>query len=263
MALGKIDFYSQSLNRMVSFHVLLPGDRISPEENPHYQRNMKTLYLFHGYSNSSWEWLLSSQITMFSDKYNLAVVLPSSENSFYLNGKGRGRAYCTYVGEELIEYTRKIFGFSKKREDTFVGGLSMGGFGALHTGLEYNETFSKIMALSSALIIYNVAGKKEDFVDEAADYYYYSSVFGDLDKVVESRNNPERIILDIKECGGQIPDIYMACGTEDFLLKENRTFHQFLQKQQIPVKYFESPGSHDFDFWNQYLETAIQWMVQD
>ena len=261
MAFGKMDFYAESLCRMVSFHILLPGDRTVPVETEHHKRRMKTLYLFHGYTNNSWEWLLSSRIAEYSSRYNLAVVLPSLENSFYLDGCGTGRGYGTYVGKELVEYTRKVFGLSDKKEDTFVGGISMGGFGALHTGLAYPQTFSKIMALSSALIVHEIAGKKEGFSNHAADYAYYHSVFGNLDELLESRNNPEQLILDLQKAGEDIPGLFMACGLEDFLLQENRAFHQFLTEHDVPVRYQESAGSHDFDFWNQYLEPAIQWMI--
>lgn len=262
MAFGRMDFFSKSLIRTVSFHFLIPGDRTDVENNPYYKRPMKTLYLFHGYTNNSWEWLFNSKITQLSEKYNLAVILPSIENSFYLDRKGTGGSFAAYAGEELVNYTRRIFGLSDKKEDTYVGGISMGGFGALHTGLAYPETFSKIMALSSALIVHEIAGQKPGFHNEAADYDYYAMTFGDLDELLTSRNNPEQLILNLQESGAAIPELFMACGTEDFLLEKNREFQKFLNENQVPVIYQESSGNHDFDFWNQYLEPAVQWMIK-
>lgn len=58
-----------------------------------------------------------------------------------------------------------------------------------------------------------------------------------------------------------MPGIYMACGTEDFLLKANRTFAEFLRERKVDFVYHESTGIHDFRFWNQYLEPAIRWLV--
>lgn len=262
MAIGQMTFYSKELARNVEFRFILPEEPNPFEgENPHYQRRAKTLYLLHGHGNGNEEWLTGSSIKEFAYRYNLAVFMPSGENSFYLNHEEAKTNYANYVGKELVEYTRKTFGLSSKREDTFVGGLSMGGFGALHTGLEFNKTFSKIMALSSALILYNVAGKGKDFQDYFGGYQYYSSVFGDLENVLTSRTNPEQIILDIQAEHEEIPEIYMACGTEDFLLENNRRFKKFLDDHQVPCAYHESSGDHNFKFWNPYLEAAIQWMV--
>ena len=131
-----------------------------------------------------------------------------------------GRAYCKFVGQELVDYIRNTFNIAMDKEDTFIGGLSMGGFGAIHTGLFYPETFGKIVALSSALIIRKIMNITEDFTDAIADYDYYTSVFGNLDELENSVNNPEYLIKKLKEENKKIPDIYMACGTEDFLIEE-------------------------------------------
>lgn len=264
MALIQTDFYSKSLSKVCNFNVVIPND-IMPEMvigNEFYSRGMKTLYLLHGYSGNGKDWLLGSNVQEMAMKYNLAIIMPCGDNSFYLDGKGTGKAYCRFVGDELIEYTRKTFGISDKKEDTFIGGLSMGGFGALHTGLFYPDTFHKIIALSSALIIHNIEHMKEDAKDEIADYYYYSSVFGDLDHLESSINNPEYLIRRLKKEGKAIPQIYMACGSEDFLIEPNRAFHSFLQQEKVDVQYFESEGIHDWTFWNQYLEPSIKWMLK-
>nr|WP_288978157.1 alpha/beta hydrolase family protein [uncultured Blautia sp.] len=254
MALGEMTFYSKEMGRNVNFCFLLP-------EGQNDFGKIRTLYLLHGHGNGNEEWLTGSSIKEIAYQYNLAVIMPSGENSFYLNHKAARTNYADYVGRELVDYTRKTFGLSDKREDTFIGGLSMGGFGALHTGLEFHKTFSKIMALSSALILYNIAGEERDFQDEFGDYRYYESIFGDLDNVMTSRVNPEQIVLDLQEKGEVIPEIFMACGTEDFLLENNRRFKHFLDIRGVPVLYAESAGDHNFKFWNPYLEAAVKWMV--
>jgi putative tributyrin esterase len=263
MAVLQVDFFSKSLEKKTCFHMVLPND-VPPmmiNGNDNYKRGMKTLFLLHGYSGSSSDWLLGSSVQELAVKYNMAIVMPSGDNSFYLDGKGTGRAYCRYVGEELVDYVRRTFNLSRDKEDTFISGLSMGGFGAIHTGLYYPETFGKIVALSSALIIHNIKNKTEEFVDAIADYAYYSLVFGDLDKLENSPNNPEYLIKELKREKKAIPALYMACGTEDFLIEENRAFHKFLVDEGIDVEYLESPGVHDWNFWNAYLEPSIQWLL--
>jgi S-formylglutathione hydrolase FrmB len=243
--------------------MVLPNDvhPMMKEGNENYNRKMKTLFLLHGYSGSSKDWLLGSPVQELALKYNMAVIMPSGDNSFYLDAKGTGRAYCKFVGQELVDYIRNTFNIAMDKEDTFIGGLSMGGFGAIHTGLFYPETFGKIVALSSALIIRKIMNITEDFTDAIADYDYYTSVFGNLDELENSVNNPEYLVKKLKEENKKIPDIYMACGTEDFLIEDNREFYKFLKDEEVDVKYIESPGAHTWDFWSSNLEPSIQWLL--
>lgn len=263
MALFQADFFSPSLSRITTFNILIPNDILPGMRvgNPHYLRGIKTLFLLHGYSGSNKDWLTSSAVSELSIKYNLAVIMPSGENSFYLDGKGTGKAFCQFIGKDLVEYTCKTFGLSDKREDIFIGGYSMGGFGALHSALVYPDTFGKVFALSSALIIHNIMNIPSDFKDGIADFEYYQSVFGDLENLETSENNPEYLIHKLIDKGVEIPEIYMFCGTEDFLIEQNRSFYQFLLEKRIDAKYEEHPGSHDWTFWNRYLESAVLWLL--
>lgn len=265
MAVIKTHYFSSNLMRSVEFNLILPND-LNTEMimgNKNYDREMKTLYLLHGFSGNCNDWLYGSLAQELAVKYNLAIVMPSGENSFYLDGKGIGRAYGEFVGRELVDYTRKTFGLSDKKENTFIAGLSMGGFGAIRNGLKYNNTFGKIVGLSSALIVNEIKNQKEGFKNEVADYDYYVSTFGDLSKLEESENNPEYLIKKIKSENGSIPSIFMACGTEDFLLEENREFNEFLLKEDVEVNYKESQGTHDWKFWNEYFEKAINWLLDN
>ena len=265
MSVLQINKYSIALSRLITFHVILPDDAIPMmiEGNKNYERKPKTLYLLHGFSGNTTDWLYGSRIQELAMQYNLAVVLPSGENSFYLNGKGTGRAYETFVGVELPDYCTKTFGFSDKPEDNFIGGLSMGGFGAIHTALKYPKRFGKMFGLSSAMIQYDIAGMKPGEKNEIADYDYYLQVFGNLEHLDTSENNPDYLIREKKKRGEKIQPVFMACGTEDFILKNNRVFTDFLNSQNVDLTYYESEGIHDWKFWNQYLEPAICWGLEE
>ena len=257
------NYYSVALQRQVSLCAVLPIDAPSfmTQGNKYYEREMKTLYLLHGYSENHRAWLCGSAIQEIALKYNIAVIMPHGDNSFYLNQKGSGKQYETFVGEELVNFTRKTFGLSSKQEDTFIGGLSMGGFGSIHTGLKYSDTFGKIFALSSAMIVNELKNQKPGFSNDIADYDYYVTTFGNLDELEESENNPEFLVKKRKAEQRKIPPIFMACGTEDFLLLQNREFHKFLIEEGVEVIYNESEGVHDWRFWNQYLEPALKWAL--
>ena len=172
-----VKFRSNALGRNGEFYIHL-ADKNLPDflklNNPYYKRKAKTIILLHGYSGDCTDWLYNSAAADFSLKYNLNVVMPSGGLDFYLDKKATGHHYCEFIGEDLVNYLRDTFHIAMKKEDTFIGGLSMGGFGALHTGLMYPETFGGIMALSSALIIYHLKDMKPDMGDQTmANYEYY------------------------------------------------------------------------------------------
>jgi len=265
MALMQAQFYSQKLKQIIPFSALLPVDtfEIPGEQAIPKPKNMKTLYLLHGYSGNQMDWLYGSRIQELSLKYGVAVIMPSGGNNFYLDQKENGEWYGEFIGNELLEITRKLFHLSDKREDTYIGGLSMGGFGAIRNGLKYNNNYGGIIALSSALITHKIFDIEPGYKDDIASYGYYKNVFGDPKQLRGSQNDPEALIIQLKDENKTIPNIYMACGTEDFLLEENRHFHEFLNKENIPHTYLESVGIHDWKFWDAYIEKAIQWMIND
>lgn len=265
MAKVSVDFYSDCLKRIVTFQAVLPND-VPPmwiTDNPHFQRRPRNLYLLHGFSGTCTDWINSSQIVDLANQYNLAVICPGGENGFYLDSDATGRKYASFTGEELPRYVQKTFGLLEKAEDNYIGGLSMGGFGAIHTALLYNHRFSKAFGLSSALIQHDIENMKPGESNEVANYEYYAQVFGDLEQMDENPNNPEVLVRQLKENNEKIPGLYLACGTEDGLCKNNRDFRYFLEKEQVPFTYLESPGVHNWTFWNQYLEPAIQWLLED
>ena len=120
---------------------------------------------------------------------------------------------------------------------------------------------SKIGAMSSALIVHEVAGMKPGMDNGVANYEYYRECFGDPDRVLESDNNPETLVDKLISQNKKIPEIYMCCGTEDFLLENNRELHRFLESRNVAHEYFESSGNHDMQFWNEYTEKIVKWML--
>lgn len=263
MALLQVNFFSKALKRLVTFNALVPIDTFEiPGQEKIDRGPMKSIYLLHGYSGNHMDWVCGSKIQELSLIHNVAVFMPSGENNFYIDDVDKGALYAEYVGNELVEFTRKMFPISDKREDTFIGGLSMGGYGAIRNGLKYSHNFSRIIALSSALITHNIAGIPVDFKDPIADYKYYRSVFGDLNELLGSDKDPETLITNLKKENTAIPQIYMACGTEDFLLKENRCYHDFLTSEDVEHTYVEGPGVHDWNFWNEYIEKAVLWALK-
>ena len=246
MAKLTINFYSKALIRNVSFKMFIPND--PREESDNANKPMKTLFLLHGYTGDADNWMPE----YVAERNNFAIVIPNGENSFWLDGLSTGHKFATFVGEELVQYIRNTFKLAMSADETCIMGLSMGGFGALHTALAYPQNFGKAVALSSALIVHEVAKMKEGGGNSVANYEYYRECFGDTSKLLESDNNPETLVKKILAEKKNLPEIYMACGTEDFLLEPNREFHRFLESQNVEHVYCESAGNHNMEFWTEY-----------
>nr|AGJ83834.1 FAE1 [uncultured bacterium] len=268
MSVFKVRYYSPALRRQVCFNAVLPLDEIIIPENmrpdiPKYEkkRDFKTVYLLHGYGGNDDDWLHGSNIDFLSLKYNLAFVMPSVENSFYLDDPARQAFYSRFLCEEIIDFTRKAFSLSHKREDTAICGLSMGGYGALRNGLLRPDVFGAIVAFSSALITDEISELPPGVGNEVASYEYYRHIFGPLDALKGSDKDPKALAKRLKESGAELPRIYMACGTEDFLLDRNRDMHRCLQALNIPHDYHESPGTHVWSFWDEYIDKSMSWFV--
>lgn len=257
MALIKTDFFSNKLKRDVSFYMCLPND--GPGETG--EKRYKTLYLLHGYYGYNADWLLKGRAYELSAEHNLAIVMPSGENSFFMDCEGAGGQFGQYAGFELVDYTRRTFPLSDAREDTFAAGLSMGGLGALRSGLLNNKAFSKIATFSCALIIDDLKNAKKGDAIHIADYAFYERFFGDLSIVDKTKNDPRNIIDEMLENGETIPDIYLACGKDDYLIEQNKAFSRFLNERGVPHIFVGGEGRHAWSYWANALPPAVEWML--
>ncbi len=263
MALFRINYASRCTGRHMNLNVILPiEDSMMVDCTQAYPRPeaFQTLYLLHGYSGNENDWLLGTRIQELADYYRIAVVMPSGENSFYIDGKSKDAKYSTMIGQEIVEFTRNTFPLSRKREDTFIGGLSMGGFGALRVGSYYYETFSKIFIFSPAFILDNIVDAPKDYQDEMGDYYFYHHIFGNLKRVKDTEKDPFWCVERAHKAG-RMPELFMTIGTEDFLYEANQMARKRLDDMGVEYTYHESPGVHSWDIWNKYLEPAIQWLT--
>ena len=262
MALLHCNFMSRSLGRSVPIQVVLPTDKMAGPQGQAPQGPFKTLYLLHGIFGDETDWVCGTRLQSWAQDRNLAVVMPAGENSFYVDNPRASRLYGTYIGKELVDFTRRTFPLSAKREDTFIGGLSMGGFGAIVNGLQNPETFGAVCALSSALILDSMMENKEytDFL--MTNKGYYESVFGDLDQVRGSDMDYDALAEKVAKEPVK-PRFYMACGTEDGLIGVNRAFRDHLQGLGFDVTYEEGPGVHDWYFWDKYILKVMEWLPLD
>lgn len=260
MAVMEVQFLSRMLKGNVTFTAVIPTDGPDPNAPAPVAGPFKTLYLLHGIFGHHSDWLHGTRIRQLAERKRVAVIMPSGDNSFYLDRPETGSLYGAYIGRELVEASRAMFHLSRRREDTFIAGLSMGGYGAILNGLLYHDTFGAIAGLSSALITYRfeTAEGRKNLLPVADGYH--EAIFGDLARVKGSDKDPEALVERLLDAGADLPKLYLCCGTEDFLLEENRRFRDFLAGRGVDFTYVEGPGGHDWAFWDAYIEKVLDWL---
>ena len=238
MALFNITFSSYALGHGTHVTVILPdGERKTP---------CKNLYLLHGLSDNEATWLQRTSIARYADRYGIAVIMPDCDRSFYTDMK-YGEAYYTYVSKELPERMKDFFGLSDKREDNFLAGNSMGGYGALKTALRENGRFAAAAGLSPCTDV-----KIKRFEDVMIP------VFGESLEVPPG-DDLFALAEGLRECNEK-PRIFIGIGLSDFLYEENQRFRKTLTECGFDLTYRESPGDHCWDFWDEYIQYALDWM---
>ena len=276
MALVSVDYFSAALMRTTTLQIVLPfdttgdafaADRAGRDEPkpgdafpyPPVRAPFRTLFLLHGITGNHTDWISRSNICELAERHSLAVIMPSGYNAFYLDQPDSHNYYGRFVGEELVTAARRVLPLSTRREDTFIGGISMGAFGALRNGLRYCETFGGIVALSSAM----VAGGLEQVLAEEPFFLsrpFLESTFGSLGQVRGGDKDPVRLAADLVYCDQPRPRVYLACGSSDPLAPANRQLAQQLRDTGLDVSYREEAGGHDWAFWNDALPAALDWL---
>ena len=215
------------------------------------------LILLHGLTGTDTDWLYGGVAQEMAIQYNLNIFMPTTGNSFYLDKGYRGRNHCEFIAEELPGYIGKTFGIKMERQNTMIGGLSMGGYGSIHTSLNYPDRFCACIALSSALVVRDIAGGPDGEVAGVLPQEMRLELFGDPAQMLDSELNAEYQFRKAKEAGCQIPFIYFSVGTGDALLASNRRFRDFLEAEGADFFYEEGPGKHNWQFWNKYIDRGL------
>ena len=247
------NFFSPVLRRNTDLNVSLPTPDKKGEP---VKQNLKVLYLLHGMHGDASSWLHRSNIARYAEEAGIAVVMPSALNSFYQD-MVHGEDFFTYITEELYSYVQALFPVSKKREDTFIAGLSMGGYGAYLLGLSNPEKYGAIASFSGALDIgFRVTPMEKG---DAPLPFYVENCFGDPMAITGSHRDVFAQFEKAKKAG-VLPRMYQSCGTADFLYGMNVAANKKLTEMGADITWRETPGKdHEWDFW----DSEIRWLLKN
>ena len=247
MAFVTVKFYSETLGTQAEINVIIPqGSKESGnEENQKY----KCLYLLHGYGDDHTTWSRNTSIERYAEKHGICVVLPHAEKSFYANMK-YGPDYYNYIANEVPSVIRRLFNVSSKREDNFIAGFSMGGYGALKIALRECDKFAAGAGLSPCADMNNLS-----FKDELVP------IFGE--EITIPNEDDLLYLADQKANEENRPRLFVAIGTNDFLYENNIVFRQKLKNNGYDFTYQEAEGQdHNWQFCDEYIQHILDWMFK-
>ncbi|MCL7460361.1 alpha/beta hydrolase family protein [Micromonospora echinofusca] len=254
MALTRVDFYSEVLGLSTSMTVILP-QRTTTQigmSGSAGQGDPPVLYLLHGLSDDDTIWLRRTSIERYVAPLGLAVVMPQVGRSFYADEE-HGNRYWTFLTEELPRLCHGFFRLSARREDTFVAGLSMGGYGALKWALREPGRFAAAASLSGAL---DVAARRHA-TTAPLDPAVWHTAFGER---TVAGSDDDLLALLGRATGDDLPALRVACGTEDFLYEDNLTFVSAARERGVPLTVDFSPGAHDWAYWDAKIQDVLAWL---
>jgi S-formylglutathione hydrolase FrmB len=241
MALCELHWSSQSLGKHVGAYVYIPDDAPPP---------LATLYLLHGLSDDYTIWLRRTSIERYATRHKLIIVMPDGFRGFYTNNAA-GPAYATYFAKEVVETIERIFPAKRSRESRGVGGLSMGGYGALRLALGHPDVFSVATSHSGAVLH---GSRNHPRVGGALQDAEFHRIFGEAP--VGTDHDVLKLAADATRAG-TLPHLRIDCGVEDDLIHDNRGLHSKLEALRVPHEYHEFPGGHNWEYWDEHVQEAL------
>lgn len=256
-----MNLMSESLMRTVQVNAIVPFDKIQmPDQIEKANikiKDYKVLYLLHGIYGSHVDWVNGTKLQRWAEEKNIVVIMPAGENKFYVDIPEIQDYFGKFIGDELPRLMKRLLPISLKREDTFIGGLSMGGYGALRNGLKYSETFGGIAALSCGDPL------EDSLVNNLMGDAFAKMVFGPSDKVKNSDKCIEYLILENSKNKKINQKIFLACGLQDKLLRTTQSLKTKFLNAKYELEYHETEGGHDWDFWNSQIKNVIDWIESE
>lgn len=253
MALLHVHYFSDALGVQTQVEVILPEMKqgIGVEASGG-EALPKVLYLLHGYSDDHTIWQRRTSVERYAASRNLAVIMPGVNHSFYCN-EAHGERYWDFVSEELPALMQRFFRLSARPEDTFVAGLSMGGYGAMKLALHHPERFAAAASFSGAADIVSMQKRKGDD---------WKRIFGT--KAVRGTENDLFHLMKANADAPRKPRLYVSCGTADFLYDQHKKFVPALKKNGWAVTSHDEPDAvHEWGFWDREIAKFIEFIFTE
>ncbi len=242
---------SKLLAREIPYRVILPVNYKNANEKTLYP----VVYLLHGLTGHFDNWTDKTKLTDYAAKYNYIIVTPEGNNGWYSDSSAAANdRYESYIVQELIPEIDKKFRTIPDKNHRAIAGLSMGGYGSLKFGLKYPEMFTLVGSFSGALGAASFTEKTAGGIGKSID-----AIFGAEGSANRDGNDIFRIVREMPDDKiKNLPFVYLDCGTEDFLFKNNRDFVNLLVEKKVKHEFRQLPGAHDWKFWDSQIKEFLE-----
>lgn len=242
---------SKLMVREMPYRVIVPVGYDEPKEA---SARYPVIYLLHGLTGSYRNWTDLTKAADYARGHKFIIVTPTGNNGWYTDSLATpADKHESYIIKELIPEVDAKFRTIANRDNRIVAGLSMGGYGATKFGLKYPDMFSLVGSFSGALGATSFTEKNSTTIGKAID-----AIYGPEDGELRKANDIFRIIREITpEKLKALPFIYQSCGTEDFLIQNNREFMMLMVEKKVPHEYRQHPGAHNWAFWDDQIREFL------
>lgn len=252
---SEIELKSSLLGRTINYRILYPVKYYTPEKR---DTRFPVIYLLHGLSGQSSNWLEKTRIAGYATHYDLFIVMVEGGNGWYTDSATvPADKYESYILSELIPDVEKRFRVSTQREGRAIAGLSMGGYGAIKFGLKHPEMFALAASMSGAFGAASWTDKELGAPGVIRDSLL--KTFGPADSGTRAANDVFKLAREVAaKKTTPLPYFYIDCGTEDFLFSNNRDFVNLLVELKLPHQYRQLPGTHAWTYWDAQVQEILR-----
>lgn len=249
-----VQFESKLVGKILPYSVVLPVEYDQPAAKA---KRYPVLYLLHGFTGHYDNWPTKTKLADYAAQYSVIVVTPEGNNGWYIDSATvPAEKYETYILEELIPDIERRYRANASREGRAIAGLSMGGYGAMKFGLKHPEMFVFAGSMSGAL---SAASWGEKQLDPGPIRDSLMQTFGPAESLTRVANDVLRLAREFSTKQKTPPPyLYIDCGTEDFLFKDNREFVQLLVELKLPHEYRQLPGTHNWNYWDAQVQEVLR-----
>jgi S-formylglutathione hydrolase FrmB len=275
---------------------------LPPSYHARPQARYPVAYFLHGAFGSETDWTRQGRLAETLDSLVVAgmpeiiVVMPDGDDGWYTTWNWLGdygacqrnrpaggepaATYCVpwphyddYIARDLVSHVDRTFRTLAERHHRGVAGLSMGGYGAITLALSYPDVFGAAASHSGVLApAAHQRGSRAafgPFMPDSLEAAYgarlwpqLTAVFGNDSAGWFAHDPLRRADRLFRQRPLLMPALYADCGTEDFLIGQNRLFRDGLRSLGIALAYAEYPGAHSWAYWRRHASRSAWWLAR-
>jgi S-formylglutathione hydrolase FrmB len=287
-------FFAPSLGVSKHLVVYLP-----PSYGRDTTRRYPVAYYLHGLSGTETDWLSKGSLDAVADSLfargvpETIIVLPDGDDGWYttwvspvayrtcadtLHNESPDR-YCVaheryddYIARDVVQHVDSTYRTRRERDARGIGGLSMGGYGAISIALRHPDIFGAA-ASHSGVVSPMYAGPRpfagqvryaanvDELKTVTAPYWSRYLLYWGTDLDRWRAADPAHIAEQAKRRGQRLPALFLDCGREDGFVDQNRALHAELTRLGVAHQYAEWPGAHTWRYWSSHVGESLAWMA--